>query len=112
MRAAQDTDDATFGPTCSGHPAETSNFGDDSIAMHGVFDLVARNEDVAIDVGKSDLGNNETVAVLVMDEAAANFIARSGFVLREFVGRRGGWSWSGVAFLATKEEAAVRKLFD
>ncbi len=90
MRAANDADDAAFGAAGAGHAAEPSNFGDDSIAMHGVFDLIARNENVAVDVGKSNIRNNETVAILVMDEAALNFIARSGFVLREFFGRRRG----------------------
>jgi hypothetical protein len=84
--------------------------------MHCVFNEVARNEEVAIDVRKSDVGNNEAVAVVMQDEAAANFIARGGFVLGNFFGGFGG---KGTALLGgrqlgspTEEEAAVRKLLD
>jgi hypothetical protein len=83
--------------------------------MHGVFNVVARNEEVAIDVRKSDVGNNEAVAVVMQDETAANFIARGGFVLGNFFG---GFGRNGTSLLGRQlgspkeEEPAVRKLLD
>jgi len=82
--------------------------------MHRVFNIVARNEEVAVDVRESGVGNNEAVAVLMQDETAANFIARGGFVLGNF------FSGNGTSLLGrgsrlgslTEEESAVRKLLD
>jgi len=82
--------------------------------MHRVFNMVARNEEVAVDVRESDVGNNEAVAVLMQDETAANFIARGGFVLGNFFGGNGtsllgrGSRLGGL----TEEEPAMRKLLD
>jgi hypothetical protein len=85
--------------------------------MHRVFNVVARNEEVAIDVRKSDVRNNEAVAVVMQDETAANFIARGGFVLGNFFG---GFSGNGPSLQGrgsrpgslTEQEPAVRKLLD
>jgi len=84
--------------------------------MHCVFNVVAGNEEVAIDVRKSDVGNNEAVAVVMQDETAANFIARGGFVLGNIFGGFGG---NGTSLLGgrqlgspTEEEPAVGKLLD
>jgi hypothetical protein len=81
--------------------------------MHCVFNIVARNEEVAVDVQESDVGNNEAVAVVMQDETAANFIARGGFVLGNFFGGN-GTSLLGRGRLGslTEEEPAVRKLLD
>ncbi len=51
MSAADDANNAALGTTSSGHAAEASDFGNDGVAMHGVFDLIARNENVAVNVG-------------------------------------------------------------
>jgi len=80
--------------------------------MHGVFDLVARDEDIAINIGHGDFGNDEAVTVLMMNQAAANFVARSGFVLGKIIGRRGCGGRRGVSFLATKKKATVGKFLD
>jgi hypothetical protein len=116
MSTPDDADDPAFGAARARETAKASDFGDHRVAMHCVFNEVARNEEVAIDVRKGDVGNNEAVAVVMQDEAAANFIARGGFVLGNFFGGFGG---KGTSLLGgrqlgspTEEEAAVRKLLD
>ena len=112
MRAANDADDAAFRAAGSGHAAESSNFSDDGVAMHGVFNLIARDEDVAIHVGKGDLRDDEAITVLMVDETAANFVARNGFMLRKFLGSRSGGRRRSVAFFTAQEVAGVRELFN
>jgi hypothetical protein len=82
--------------------------------VHRVFNVVARNEEVAIDVRKSDVGNNEAVAVVMQNETAANFIAGGDFVLGNFFGGNGASLLGRGSRLGslTEEEAAVRKLLD
>jgi hypothetical protein len=85
--------------------------------VHSVFDVVARDEEITLDVRKRNVRDNEAVAVVMQDETAANFVARAGFVLGNFLNRFCG---SGAArFLRssrprrpTKEEAAMGKLLD
>ena len=92
MSATNDANDAAFGATGSERPAETDDAGDDGVAVHGIFDEIARDENVAVDIRESHIRNNEAVAVLMEDEAAFNFVAGNGFMLGEFVLRfaRGG----------------------
>ena len=85
MRATDDANDAAFGATRSGKTAEARESGNDRVAVHGIFDVIARNENIAVDVGKRHIRNHEAVAILVQDEAALDFIAGSGLVLREFI---------------------------
>ena len=109
MSAADDADNAAFGAARSGQAAEASDFGNDGVAVHGVFHVVARNEDVTIDIGKGNIGDDEAVAIVMKDEAATNFVARSGFVLRDFFDGFGG---SGAAFLRSRgglKRAAEKK---
>jgi hypothetical protein len=112
MRAANDTDDAALGAARTGHAAEAGDFGDDGIAVHGVFNLIARDEDVAVNVGKSDFRDDEAVTVLMVDEAAAYFVAGDSFVLREFLGSGSGGRSCSISFFTTKEVTAVRKFLD
>jgi hypothetical protein len=117
MSASNDANDAAFGTTSAGESAEAGDFGDDGIAMHGIFDAVTRNENVAIDVGKGDVGDNKAVAILMENETTANFVVRSGFVLRNFLG---GFLGSRAPFLGrgcrlgrlAEEEATVGELLD
>jgi hypothetical protein len=81
------------------------------IAVHGVFDGVARNEDVAIHVGESDIGDDEAVAILMENKAALDFVAGRGFLLDDFLGRGFG-SGDGIALRAAEKEAAVGKFLD
>jgi hypothetical protein len=87
------------------------------VAVHGVFDEIARDEEIAVEIGDGDIGNDETVAVLMEDEAAFDFVAGESFVLRESIGGRlgrgpglcGGLLRAGSL---AKKEAAVGKFFD
>jgi len=79
--------------------------------MHGVFDGVARNENVAIHVGKSDIGNDEAVAILMENEAALDFVAGSGFLLCDLL-VRGLGSGGGITLRAAEKEASVGKFLD
>ena len=117
MRAGDDAEDAAFGAAGSGGAAEAGNFGDDVIAVHGVFDEVAGDEKITVEIRNRDVGNDETVAVLMEDEAAFDFVARKRFLLGEFFGGcfgsrarvRGGLLRAGSL---VKKEAAMGKFFD
>jgi hypothetical protein len=117
MRAGDDAEDAAFGAARAGSAAEAGNFGDDVVAVHGVFDEVAGDEEIAIEIRNGDIGNDETVTVLVENEAAFDFVAGNGFVLREFFNRlpRSGGLLRGMLLRAgslAKKEAAVGRFFD
>src|SRR6266478_8951069 len=87
MRAAEDSNDAALGALRSGDPAHALDSCQDVVAVHGVFDGVARNEDVAVEMRHRDFGNDETIAILVENEAPFYFIAiRQGGT---FLWRRG-----------------------
>jgi hypothetical protein len=85
--------------------------------MHGVFDVVARDEEIAVDVRKRNVRNNETVAFVMQDETTANFVPGGGFVLGNFFSR---FCASGSTLLERssgsrrppQEEAAKRRLLD
>jgi|SRR5260221_2205325 len=116
MRARDDAENAAFGAAGTGHAAEAGNFGNDVVAVHGVFDKVTGDEQVAVEIRDGDVGYDEAVAVLVKDEAAFNFVARKGLLLREFFGRRlldgaqlGGWLLRAGSL--AKKEATLRKFF-
>lgn len=111
VRAADDAHNAAFGAAGAGVAAEAGDFGDDVIAVHGVFDRVARNEDVAIHIGKCDIGNDKAIAILMENEAALDFVARGGFLLNDFLGRGFG-SGGGITSRAAEKEAPVGKFFD
>lgn len=111
MRAADDAHNATFSAAGAGVAAEAGDFGDDVIAVHGVFDGVARNEDVAIHIGKCDIGNDKAIAILMENEAALDFVARGGFLLDDSLGRGLGGG-GGIASRAAEKEAPVGKFLD
>jgi len=90
MRAADDAHNASFGAAGAGVAAEAVDLRDDVIAVHGVFDGVARNENVANHIGKGDIGNDKAVAILMENEAPLDFIAGSGFLLDDFLGAGSG----------------------
>jgi hypothetical protein len=91
--------------------AEAVDLGDDVIAVHGVFHGVARNENVAIHIGKGDIRNDEAVAILMENEAALDFIAGGGLLLDDFL-RRGFGNGGGIALRAAEKEASVGKFLD
>src|ERR1700674_1219916 len=84
-RAAENSNDAAFGPLRPGKTGHASELHKDMVAVHGVFDGIARNEDVAIQLRHGLIRNNEAVAVMVEDEAAFDFIS-TGDVRRMLCG--------------------------
>src|SRR6266568_1973442 len=87
MRAAEDSNYATLGALRSGDTARALDSCEDMVAVHGIFDGVARNENVAVEMRHRDVGNDETIAILVENEAPFYFIAiRQGGT---FLWRRG-----------------------
>jgi hypothetical protein len=84
--------------------------------MHGVFDVVARDKEIAVDVRERNVRNDEAVAVVMEDETAANFVPRGGFVLGNFFSRFCGGGSTLVASNGSRrlpqQEAAMRKLLD
>ena len=117
MRASDDADDAALGAAGTGRTAEAGNFGDDVVAVHGVLDVIARNEKVAVEIGDGDVGHDEAVSVLMEHEAALDFVAGDRFVLGEFFR---GWLCGGTrlrgrllrAGRLAEKKAAFGKLFD
>src|SRR5208337_5514700 len=87
MRAADDAHNASFGAAGAGVAAQAIDLGDDVIAVHGVFDGVAWNENIAIHIGKGDIRNDEAVAILMENQAALDFVAGCRFLLDDFLGR-------------------------
>src|SRR5260370_3944431 len=75
MRAAEDSNDAAFGALRSGDAAPALDSCEDVVAVHGIFDGGARNEDVAVKMRHRDVGNDETITVLVENEAPFYFVA-------------------------------------
>ena len=83
----------------------------DVVAVHGIFDGITGNENVAIHIGKSDVGNDEAVTVLMKDEAAFDLVARCGLMLRELLGD-GLRRRRAFALGTAKQETAVGELLD
>ncbi|GAC1622870.1 MAG: hypothetical protein PVS2B2_02480 [Candidatus Acidiferrum sp.] len=97
MRAAKDADDAAFHAASRGAAggagmAAALDSDEDVVAMHGVFDTVPRNEDVAVHFRDGYGGNDEAVTVLVKHQAAFDFItALRIFPVRPLSLRRAGF---------------------
>src|SRR5713226_7964246 len=75
MRPAQDSNDAAFRPLRAGDAAQTLDLCQHLVAVHGVLDGVAWNENVAVEVRHGRIRHDEAVAVVVKDQAAFYFIA-------------------------------------
>ena len=76
MSAAEDANDAAFGAAGSREATDFLDFGEDVVAVHGVFNIGAGDEEVAIELGDESVGNDEAVAVVMEDETAFDFVAR------------------------------------
>src|SRR6266446_7708613 len=75
MRAAQDSNDAALGALRSGDAARALDSCQDMVAVHGIFDGVPRNEDVAVKMRHRDVGNDEPITILVENQAPFYFVA-------------------------------------
>jgi hypothetical protein len=77
MRAVEDANDAAFGPLRASDAAQMLDFCKNVIAVHGVLDGIAGDEDVAVELRHGRIGHHEAIAVVVKNEAAFYFVAAS-----------------------------------
>ncbi len=75
MRAPQDSNDAAFGALGTGDPAGAMNSRENVVPVHGIFDGIARYENVAVKVRHRGLRHDEAVAVVVENEPALYLLA-------------------------------------
>src|ERR1700730_5149020 len=113
MCAIEDANDAAFGAARTALAAEARDPGDDVVTVHGVVDIIAGDEEVAVEIGNRYVGNDEAIAIVVENEAARNFVARRGLMLHWLFGS-GRIVMDGVSVLAggAKPEAGAGKFFD
>src|SRR6266581_491813 len=91
MRAVQDSNDAAFRALRAGDAAQTLDSCQNMIAVHGVLNGVARDENIAVELRHGGIRHNEAVAVVVKNQAAFYFITtrerRRLGTLRRVLGR-------------------------
>src|SRR6267143_424168 len=76
MRPVQNANNAPFGALRAGGAAEALDFGQHVVAMHRVFDRVARDEDVTIKLRQGSVRHDKTITV-VMDHQTSFYLAGS-----------------------------------
>lgn len=83
MRAVKNPNDAAFGALSPRYAAGAAlDFCEDVVAMHGVFDGVAGNEDVTIELRHRSFGHDKPIAIVMKNQASFYFIVmREGGVL-------------------------------
>jgi hypothetical protein len=74
VSAAEDSNDAAFGALRAGQAADALKLCEDMVAVHGVLDCIAWNENVAIELRHGRIRDNESVAIVVQNETALHFI--------------------------------------
>jgi hypothetical protein len=113
VRAAENSNDAALGSLRSAEPGHAPELRQYAITVHGVFDGVAGNEDVAVKLRHGLIRYNEAVAIMVEDEAALDLIAGGDL--------RGMFWWLGIAawrvmrlfgLAARKQVPTARKLLN
>src|SRR5260370_14811198 len=75
MCAVENSNDAALRSLRAGNAAQALDFCENVIAVHGVLDCVAGNEDIAVELRHGRIGDDEAVAVVVKNEAAFDFVA-------------------------------------
>ncbi len=75
MFALDNLDDAAFGAAVV---AAAGDACEDFVAVHGVADAVAADEEIAFDAGNRFVGHDEAVAIAMGDHAAGNQIRVGG----------------------------------
>ena len=118
VSAVEDADHAAFrtygrAPGLASPRVASLDASDDAISMHGVSQLIGRNEKVAVQVSSRRVGNNKAVTIPMCDEAPREQIG---------IARRGCWWRSGskirfcgrtrLGSLARKAIAAASHFFD
>jgi hypothetical protein len=116
MRAVEDSNDAAFGALRSGAATRAAlDFCKDVVTVHGIFDGVARNEDVAIELRHRNIRDDKAVAVVVEDQAALNFIKtrqRRTLGLRGLAGTRRLARGFAILFAARETVATAGQFLD
>ena len=75
VRAVENPNDAAFGALPGRPTGPALHFHEDVIAMHGIFDGVARDEDVAVQLWHGGIGHDKPVAVLMENEPAGDLVS-------------------------------------
>jgi hypothetical protein len=116
MRAIEDSNDAALGAlrteTGSGAALDSCK---DMVAVHGVFDGVAGNEDIAIELRHWSIGNNKAIAIVMEDQAAFYFIVipeGGALRLRRLTGMRRLAGCIAILFSAGKTVATAGQFLD
>ena len=71
MCAMENAEDAAFGSLCAGDTADALDAGKNAVAVHGVGDGVAADVDVAVQVRKGSIGDDEAIAISMKDKPSA-----------------------------------------
>jgi hypothetical protein len=85
------------------------------VAMHGVFDGVSGDEDVAVELRHRNIGHNEAVAIVVQDQAAFYLIKirqRGARALRRLTGTRRLARCIAILFAARETVATAGQFLD
>src|SRR5580700_1992411 len=86
VSAVEDANHAAFGAGCrTGGLASTGiaplDAGDNAIAMHGIPQLVGRNEEIAVEIAARRVWNHKAIAIAMRDEPAPEHIGISRYRL-------------------------------
>jgi hypothetical protein len=81
MSAVQDSNNSSFRAMALRTSLAMLNFDDDMVSMHGVFNRVAWDEDVAVNFGDRLVRNYEAITIVVQDQTSCQFIP-SGSLIR------------------------------
>src|SRR5439155_5249919 len=77
MSTVENSQDASFGALGARDASQALNLCEDMIAVHGVLNGVAGDEDIAVELGHGGIGDDEAVTVVVKNEAALDFVMTS-----------------------------------
>jgi len=75
---AQDSNDAAFRALRAGDAAQTLNLCQNVVTVHGVFDGIARDEDITVELRHRRIRDDEAIAVVVQDQTSFYFAAIHG----------------------------------
>jgi len=75
MSASEHPDNAALGTLGFAGAVEATELHLNAIAVHGVFDGIAGDEDIAIEARDGRVRDDESVAIVMEDEAALDFVA-------------------------------------
>src|SRR5579864_1883905 len=74
MRPVENAYDAPFGALRSGKSAYALDAHEHMIAVHRIFNRIARNKNVAINLRQRRIGHNKAIAIVMQHEPAVYFV--------------------------------------